>query len=163
MQFQYNRFYLRLPPWLGKNFVKYQLVRHQNLQEEMLAKDPSALLERSQTEVIDSNGVQCLKCHYCEAVGNANTFFSRGHGAFINHGICRDCWGRGHKYIRWNYSSLNYTLYQQHSPPNKPEAQTAFSVCAPGFAAWIGVHKNVQKFMSDFAAKSKKYTVWMNF
>lgn len=72
----------------------------QKRQDELSAKDLSALLDRSQTEVIDSNGVQWLKCHYCEAVGNANTFFSRGHGAFINHGICRDCWGRGHKYIR---------------------------------------------------------------
>lgn len=31
--------------------------------------------------------------------------------------------------------------------------QLNFRLCAPGFAAWIGVHKNVQKFMSDFAVK----------
>ena len=31
--------------------------------------------------------------------------------------------------------------------------QLNFRLCAPGFAAWIGVHRNVQKFMSVFAVK----------
>ena len=31
--------------------------------------------------------------------------------------------------------------------------QLNFKLCAPGFIAWIGVHKNVQKFMSVFAIK----------
>lgn len=31
--------------------------------------------------------------------------------------------------------------------------QLNFRLCAPGFIAWIGVHKDVQKFMSVFAIK----------
>ena len=31
--------------------------------------------------------------------------------------------------------------------------QLNFRLCAPGFAAWIGVHTNVQKFLSVFAVK----------
>lgn len=80
----------------------FEKIRDRNLHaQHFRLKTGSGRYEcTAETEVIDSNGGQWLKCHYCGAVGNANTFFSRGHGAFINHGICRDCWGRGHKYIR---------------------------------------------------------------
>lgn len=68
----------------------------QKRQDELFAKNPSALFDQQETEIIDSHGVQWLRCKFCGVIDNANVFPHRGHDNHKNQGICRSCWKKGY-------------------------------------------------------------------